>query len=65
MGMLKPERLGLYDANDQPISISGKALRAHMSGALYWPAEKALIVSDLHLEKGSHFAAKGQMPVPK
>ena len=64
MSMLKPERLGLYDANDQPISISGKALRAHMSGALYWPAEKALIVSDLHLEKGSHFAAKGQLLPP-
>ena len=64
MGILKPERLGLYDANDQPISISGKSFRAHMSGALYWPAEKALIVSDLHLEKGSHFAARGQLLPP-
>ena len=64
MGMLKPERLGLDDFADQPISICGKAFRAHKSGALYWPAEKALIVSDLHLEKGSAFAARGQMLPP-
>ena len=35
-----------------------------MSGALYWPAENALIVADLHLEKGSAFAARGQMLPP-
>ena len=64
MSSLRPERFDLYDARDQPVSICGKAFRAHMSGALYWPAEKALIVSDLHLEKGSHFAARGQMLPP-
>jgi metallophosphoesterase superfamily enzyme len=25
-------------------------------GALYWPDERVLVVSDLHLEKGSSFA---------
>ncbi|MEQ1669681.1 MAG: ligase-associated DNA damage response endonuclease PdeM [Hyphomicrobium sp.] len=64
MSSLRPERFNLNDARDQPVSICGKAFRAHMSGALYWPAEKALIVSDLHLEKGSHFAARGQMLPP-
>ncbi len=64
MGMLKPDRLGLDDCADQPLSICGKAFRAHKSGALYWPAEKALIVSDLHLEKGSSFAAHGQLLPP-
>ncbi len=64
MGLLKPERLGFSDFSDQPISLCGKALRAHMSGALYWPSERALIVSDLHLEKGSYFAARGQMLPP-
>ena len=64
MGILKPERLGYSDFTDQPLSICGRALRAHMSGALYWPNERALIVSDLHLEKGSYFAAKGQMLPP-
>lgn len=33
------------------------------SGGCYWPAKKTLIVSDLHLEKGSYFAARGQ-PLP-
>jgi uncharacterized protein len=64
MTSLRPERLGMNDARDQPVDICGKSFRAHMSGALYWPAEKALLVSDLHLEKASHFAARGQMLPP-
>jgi DNA ligase-associated metallophosphoesterase len=64
MSSLRPERFNLNDACDQPLSLCGKSFRAHMSGALYWQAEKALIVSDLHLEKGSHFAARGQMLPP-
>jgi uncharacterized protein len=32
--------------------------------ALYWPAQAALIVADLHLEKASWFAARGQMLPP-
>ncbi|MEM6712275.1 MAG: ligase-associated DNA damage response endonuclease PdeM [Pseudomonadota bacterium] len=38
------------------ISLMGTALIADRSGALYWPDEAMLIVSDLHLEKGSSFA---------
>ncbi len=64
MAGLKPERLGLDDFADQPVSICGKEFRAHKSGALYWPAERALIVADLHFEKGSAFAARGQMLPP-
>ena len=64
MNMLKPERLGLDDFADQPVNVCGKAFLAHKSGALFWPAERALIVSDLHLEKGSSFAAYGQMLPP-
>jgi len=45
-------RLGLADA----------LLR--QSGALYLTAERALIVADLHLEKGSAYAARGQMLPP-
>jgi metallophosphoesterase superfamily enzyme len=29
--------------------------------ALFWPAERALLVADLHLEKASWFARTGQM----
>ncbi|HTI31342.1 MAG TPA: ligase-associated DNA damage response endonuclease PdeM [Sphingomonas sp.] len=32
--------------------------------ALYWPAQRALIVADLHLEKASWFARFGQMLPP-
>ncbi len=32
--------------------------------ALFWPSRQALIVADLHLEKGSWFAARGQMLPP-
>jgi DNA ligase-associated metallophosphoesterase len=64
MQSLKPERLDAEDFREQPVSICGKMFTADMSGALYWPAEDALIVADLHLEKGSAFARKGQMLPP-
>ncbi|MBL8772958.1 MAG: ligase-associated DNA damage response endonuclease PdeM [Phenylobacterium sp.] len=34
------------------------------SGALWVEAERALVVADLHLEKGSSYAARGQMLPP-
>ncbi len=34
------------------------------SNALYWPRERALLVADLHLEKGSFYAQHGQMLPP-
>jgi hypothetical protein len=34
------------------------------SGALWLEAERALVVADLHLEKGSSYAARGQMLPP-
>jgi hypothetical protein len=34
------------------------------SGALWIAAERALVVADLHLEKGSSYAARGQMLPP-
>jgi hypothetical protein len=34
------------------------------SGALWLAAERALVVADLHLEKGSSYAARGQMLPP-
>lgn len=61
---LKPERLNSGDFDEQVLSICGKTLIAHASGALFWPAEHALLIADLHLEKGSAFAAKGVMLPP-
>ena len=37
---------------------------ALQQGALYWPARRALLVADLHLEKASWFARLGQMLPP-
>ncbi|MEM9810137.1 MAG: ligase-associated DNA damage response endonuclease PdeM [Pseudomonadota bacterium] len=34
------------------------------SGAMWLPEDKVLVVSDLHFEKGSHFARKGQFLPP-
>lgn len=41
------------------LTLCSRALVADTSGALYLPEHKALIVSDLHFEKGSAFAARG------
>ncbi len=57
-------RLDANDFRERPIDVCGKAFIAHLSGALYWPSEDALIVADLHLEKGSSFATRGQMLPP-
>lgn len=48
-----------------PFSFAGQELHALAAGAVFWPARKALIVADLHLEKASWFAARsGQMLPP-
>ena len=47
-----------------PLSFCGHALKALPQGALFWPARKALLVADLHLEKASWFARLGQMLPP-
>jgi uncharacterized protein len=46
------------------ISVADAALLADFTGALYWPDESLLAVADLHLEKGSSFAARGVLLPP-
>lgn len=46
------------------MTVAGVALVADPAGALYWPEEQLLIVADLHLEKGSSFAARGVLLPP-
>lgn len=41
------------------IEVNGEQLLAMAPGALYWPHKNVLAVSDLHFEKGSHFATRG------
>jgi DNA ligase-associated metallophosphoesterase len=47
-----------------PFSFAGHNFLATPEGALYWPAQSALLVADLHLEKASCFARFGHMLPP-
>ena len=46
------------------VTVSGTSLITDPSGALYWPEQGLLAVADLHLEKGSSFASRGQLLPP-
>ena len=47
-----------------PFSFAGETFVASPEGAVHWPAQKALLVADLHLEKASWFARLGQFLPP-
>jgi uncharacterized protein len=47
-----------------PFSFAGETFVASPEGALHWPAQDALLVADLHLEKASWFARFGQFLPP-
>src|SRR5216110_1782407 len=44
--------------------LGAVTLVADCAGALYWPEYGLLVVADLHLEKGSSFARRGQLLPP-
>ncbi len=46
------------------VDVAGATFLADLSGALFWEAQRLLVVSDLHLEKGSSFAARGVLLPP-
>ena len=43
---------------EKVLRLHGSAIVADPSGVLYWPDEHLLVVADLHLEKGSSYAAR-------
>ncbi|WP_242139287.1 ligase-associated DNA damage response endonuclease PdeM [Sphingomonas sp. TREG-RG-20F-R18-01] len=47
-----------------PFSFAGHDLLALRSGAVFWAKRAALLVADLHFEKASWFAQRGQMLPP-
>jgi DNA ligase-associated metallophosphoesterase len=47
-----------------PLSFAGHDFLADPQGALWWPARRALLVADLHLEKASWYAKLGQFLPP-
>jgi DNA ligase-associated metallophosphoesterase len=46
------------------VEVVGVDLIADLSGALFWEDQSLLVVSDLHLEKGSSFASRGVLLPP-
>lgn len=46
------------------LRVAGARLRALTCGGLWWEDEGVLVVSDLHFEKASSYAARGQMLPP-
>ena len=46
------------------LELAGAEVLLRASGALWLAAERLLVVADLHLEKGSAYAARGQMLPP-
>lgn len=60
------QRLSEADGPDETalIMFGGHVLEPLLSGALYWRAERTLLVADLHLEKLRSFARRGQLLPP-
>ncbi|MEL6617560.1 MAG: ligase-associated DNA damage response endonuclease PdeM [Pseudomonadota bacterium] len=50
--------------NSYDITLAGITLSALGSGALYWPAQEVLCVSDLHLCKAERIARRGGSQLP-
>lgn len=46
------------------LRFAGHIFQPLSSGALYWPAQRLLLVADLHLEKFSSYARSGQLLPP-
>jgi DNA ligase-associated metallophosphoesterase len=56
---VKPARVPVKE-----ITVAESAFIADSEGALFWPSQRILVVADLHLEKGSSFAARGVLLPP-
>jgi hypothetical protein len=50
--------------NDLIIDVNGETVLLDPHGAAYCPAHQALIVADMHFEKGSSYARSGQLLPP-
>jgi uncharacterized protein len=46
------------------VVVNGARLRLDHHGAVWWPEERTLVLADMHFEKGSAYASRGQMLPP-
>ena len=51
-------------SDDRPVEVNGETLVLDCAGAAWWPAERTLIFSDIHFEKGSSLARWGTFLPP-
>ena len=61
---LPAARIATVDVAGATLVVAGVTLVADLSGALFWEDQSLLVVSDLHLEKGSSFASRGVLLPP-
>ena len=54
----------LHAATGGAVAVAGAEFAADPGGVIYWPEQGLLAVADLHLEKGSSFAARGVLLPP-
>lgn len=57
-------RVQQRDCGSAAMAVNGAEVLMRPSGALWLESERALVVADLHLEKGSAYAVRGQMLPP-
>jgi len=60
----QPAARAAADVAGATLVVAGVTLVADLSGALFWEDQSLLVVSDLHLEKGSSFATRGTLLPP-
>jgi uncharacterized protein len=58
------EQVALPVVSTGVLEVAGITMIADLSGALVWEERRLLVVSDLHLEKGSSFALRGVLLPP-
>ncbi|SMF53537.1 putative phosphoesterase [Tistlia consotensis] len=59
-----PSVLDSSQSSATVLTVAGATLMPEPSGALWWPERELLVVADLHLEKGTAFARRGQLLPP-
>lgn len=61
---LESRRVEAHSPIMVPLSFAGHSFLALPEAALFWPAQGALLIADLHFEKASWFARFGQFLPP-
>lgn len=54
----------MIELTDMFAQVNGETLMLDCAGALWWPAERTLVFSDIHFEKGSSLARRGAFLPP-